>query len=134
MGASRVLAPIGAVGSVSGILNVTIDVTDRVQAQEELERHRDNLEELVQRQTAELRRANQDLEDERDFTAAVLETAGALVVVVDREGRIVRFNRAAEQAALDKQRHFEISYRIATPAGQEWVWERGQGHTPQTGE
>jgi nitrogen fixation/metabolism regulation signal transduction histidine kinase len=119
---------------VSGILNVTIDVTDRVQAQEELERHCDNLEELVQRQTAELRRANQDLEDERDFTAAVLETAGALVVVVDREGRIVRFNRAAEQAALDKQRHFEISYRIATPAGQEWVWERRQGHKPQTGE
>jgi len=92
-----VLAPIGGEGAVSGILNVTVDVTDRVQAQEELKRHRDKLDELVQVRTAELRRANQDLQEERDFITAVLETAGALVVVVDREGRIVRFNRGAEQ-------------------------------------
>jgi len=34
---------------------------------------------------------------ERDFTSAILDTAGALVVVLDREGRITRFNRACEQ-------------------------------------
>ena len=34
---------------------------------------------------------------ERDFTSAVLSTAGALVVVLDRRGRIVRFNRACEK-------------------------------------
>jgi chemotaxis protein methyltransferase CheR len=34
---------------------------------------------------------------ERDFIAAVLATAGALVIVLDREGRIVRFNRACER-------------------------------------
>jgi len=37
------------------------------------------------------------LQKERDFIDAVLETAGALVVVLDREGRILRFNRACEQ-------------------------------------
>jgi PAS domain S-box-containing protein len=37
------------------------------------------------------------LRKERDFTSAVLDTAGALVVVLDREGRIVRFNRACER-------------------------------------
>jgi PAS domain S-box-containing protein len=34
---------------------------------------------------------------ERDLSAAVLDTAGALVVVLDREGRVVRFNRACER-------------------------------------
>ncbi len=34
---------------------------------------------------------------ERDLSAAVLDTAGALVVVLDRDGRVVRFNRACER-------------------------------------
>jgi len=41
--------------------------------------------------------AEQALQKERDFIDAVLETAGALVVVLDREGRILRFNRACEE-------------------------------------
>jgi PAS domain-containing protein len=32
----------------------------------------------------------------QDFISAVLDTAGALAVVLDRQGRIVRFNRACE--------------------------------------
>jgi PAS domain S-box-containing protein len=39
----------------------------------------------------------QTLVKERKFIEAVLETAGALVIVLDRQGRIVRFNRACEQ-------------------------------------
>jgi two-component system, sporulation sensor kinase E len=46
---------------------------------------------------SERKRAEQTLQKERDFTDAVLETAGALVVVLDRKGRILRFNRACEQ-------------------------------------
>ncbi len=37
------------------------------------------------------------LKKEHAFISAVLDTSGALVVVLDREGRIVRFNRACEQ-------------------------------------
>jgi len=37
------------------------------------------------------------LQAERDLLSAVLDTAGALVVVLDHQGRIVRFNRACEQ-------------------------------------
>ncbi len=36
------------------------------------------------------------LRRERDLLSAVLDTVGALVVVLDRQGRIVRFNRACE--------------------------------------
>jgi PAS domain S-box-containing protein len=53
-------------------------------------------EELLKRD--ERRTADDELTKERDFISAVLSTAGALVVVLDREGRIVRFNEACERA------------------------------------
>ena len=37
------------------------------------------------------------LQKERDFSSAILTSAGALFAVLDREGCIVRFNKACEQ-------------------------------------
>src|SRR4029077_12755625 len=45
----------------------------------------------------DLKRTEQELEEERNVVSAILDTVGALVIVLDREGRIVRFNRACEQ-------------------------------------
>lgn len=47
---------------------------------------------LTERKTAE-----EALRHERDFTATVLEITAGLVVVLDREGRIVRFNQTCER-------------------------------------
>ncbi|MEW6332250.1 MAG: PAS domain S-box protein [Pseudomonadota bacterium] len=44
----------------------------------------------------ERRHMEKSLKQERDFTATVMDTLGALVVVLDRDGRIVRFNHACE--------------------------------------
>lgn len=46
---------------------------------------------------SERRRAEDELRKERNFVNAVLNTAGALVTVLDSEGRIVRFNRTCER-------------------------------------
>ena len=59
-------------GRVVGFLGVATDVTEQVRAQAALV-------------------------EERDFTDAVLDTAGSLVIVTDRDARIERFNRAAEE-------------------------------------
>jgi PAS domain S-box-containing protein len=48
---------------------------------------------------SERREAEIALKRERDFTTAVIDTAGALVLVVNRHGQIIRFNRACEQAS-----------------------------------
>jgi PAS domain S-box-containing protein len=45
----------------------------------------------------DIKQKEHELRKERDFTSAVLSTAGALVVVLDRQGRIIRFNRACEK-------------------------------------
>ena len=47
------------------------------------------------------------LEQERNFTETVLNTVGALVLVVDRKGRIIRFNRACER--LTGYSHAELA-------------------------
>lgn len=63
-----------AQGEVTSVLSVARDVTQRKWVEEALKR-------------------------ERDFVAAIFDTAGALVNVVDRHGRVVRFNRACEEAS-----------------------------------
>lgn len=41
--------------------------------------------------------SNQRLKKERNFTSSILDTTMALIIVLDSEGRIVRFNRACEK-------------------------------------
>ncbi|MAG36372.1 MAG: hypothetical protein CL878_09025 [Dehalococcoidia bacterium] len=52
----------------------------------------------LQEDVAERRIVEAALREERDFSTAVLDTASALVVVLDRQGSIVQFNRACERA------------------------------------
>jgi PAS domain S-box-containing protein len=45
------------------------------------------------------RRIEKALQDERDFNATVLATSGALIIVLDEAGRILRFNQACERTS-----------------------------------
>jgi PAS domain S-box-containing protein len=83
---------------------------ERKQTEEELRRARDELELRGEERTAHLEEANrllqgeirqrrrveETLRREHTFSTAVLDTVGALVVVLDTEGRISSFNRACE--------------------------------------
>ena len=44
-----------------------------------------------------LKQIQQELSSARDFSEAVFQTAGALVCVLDREGKFIRFNQTCEQ-------------------------------------
>ncbi len=66
------------------------------------------------RQAQELRQqAELALQREQDFTAAVIETSGALIAVFDRDGRIVRFNRSCERTT---------GYTVSEVVGRQ-VWD-----------
>jgi PAS domain S-box-containing protein len=45
----------------------------------------------------ELKQVQEALQEERNVVSAIFDTVGALVVVLDNHGRIIRFNRACEQ-------------------------------------
>ena len=45
---------------------------------------------------SDIKRIEEELHEERNFVSAILDTVGALVVVLDNEGRILRFNPACE--------------------------------------
>ena len=62
----------GPEGEVTGFVVSAMDITERKLAAEKLRQ-------------------------ERDFTSAVVDTVGSLVAVLDRQGRVVRFNRACER-------------------------------------
>jgi PAS domain S-box-containing protein len=47
----------------------------------------------------DLKRAEEALQEERNVLSAILDTVGALIVVLDPRGRIVRFNRACERTS-----------------------------------
>lgn len=47
----------------------------------------------------ERKRTEEMLRKQLDFTAAVLETVGSMVLVLDRKGKIVQFNRACEEVS-----------------------------------
>jgi PAS domain S-box-containing protein len=61
--------------------------------QEELESKNQEMQALLQTLTE----SEDALKKERNFVSATLDTAGALVIVLDTQGRIVRFNRACEE-------------------------------------
>ncbi|MGA9529067.1 MAG: PAS domain S-box protein [Terriglobales bacterium] len=46
---------------------------------------------------SDLKRTEEELQEERNVVSAILDTVGSLVVVLDHEGRIIRCNRACEQ-------------------------------------
>jgi PAS domain S-box-containing protein len=74
----------------------------------------------------ELRAAEHAVAAERDFSNAVVDTSGALVLVLDREARIVRFNRACEQATgwtFDEVRGVPFFERFVPPEEQPAVRE-----------
>ncbi len=52
---------------------------------------------IVLRDVTERRYAQEMLKKDQQFIAAILDTAGALVVVMNRHGQIIRFNRACER-------------------------------------
>ncbi len=59
---------------------------------------------------SDLKRIEEERQEERNFISAILDTVGALVVVLDDEGRILRFNPACELTSGYSKEEVEGKY------------------------
>jgi len=76
-------------GRFKGVVFQTIDITERKQAEEEVRRLNEELEQKVEERTKEL--AN-----ERDYTCHLIESSPDFQITLDKDGRIMYVNEAFE--------------------------------------
>ena len=112
-------------GGEPAVLAVFKDITDHKHMDEELERARDEMTMRFELRTAEFQEVNTQLQaeaatrkqihealrSERDYSESLVETAQTIVLVLDPEGRIVRFNPYMEEIS---------GYRIEEVQGKDW--------------
>lgn len=98
---------LGSEGRVVGFRGILKDVTQRHQAQEELTRHRDHLELLVQERTREISAANRQLANEileretaqeelklqKAYLEKLIDVAPEGIAVMDVDYRVLRINQ-----------------------------------------
>lgn len=76
-------------GAVVGIVGILTEISDQVRVEEELRRHRDELERLVRDRTDELVKAGQELRHREEFYRALIEESHDFITVLDDNGTIV---------------------------------------------
>ena len=113
-------------GNLLWLDGVIFDITERKQAEEELEKYRDHLKELVETRTQELtianeqlhkevaerKRAEEELRDSEEKFRRMTSSALDAIIMMDDEGKICYWNEAAKeifgyaaQEALGKEMH-----------------------------
>ena len=79
------------------IICYALDVTEKKQAEEQLETYSHDLAERVDQRTAELNASVEKIKESRDQTEGILKSIGEGLIVTDLSGTIMLMNNAAEK-------------------------------------
>jgi len=86
-----------AAGETVGSLAIIRDISARRVIEQELERHRAHLHELVQAKTGQLLAREQELRESEERFRAVVQLANEAIVIIDAQGSIIFWNQGAEK-------------------------------------
>ncbi len=81
---------------IQSVIGVTVDISKRLEAERELDRYRNHLEELVEARTLALERTNESL---RRFRFALDSAADSMFIIDPETLKFVDLNRMAEQSS-----------------------------------
>ncbi len=87
----------GKKGETVGNAAIIRDITASKKIEEELKRHRDNLDELVKERTQELRKRELQLRESRDFLENIFTTTRDGIIITDVTGAVIRVNNSVER-------------------------------------
>ncbi|MBI5212744.1 MAG: PAS domain S-box protein [Nitrospirae bacterium] len=76
----------------------------------EIENYTKNLEHVVTLRTERLNNALKNLRQQKDFMDRLISTVGALIVVLDHEGKIVMFNKTCEDVTGFKEDEVKLKH------------------------
>jgi len=74
-----------------------IEILQKLTTQLAIAIHQSDLHQRTQTELLERQKAEAALQQERNFASAILNAMGALVVVLDHQGRVTQFNQTCEQ-------------------------------------
>ncbi|HOC67252.1 MAG TPA: PAS domain S-box protein [Candidatus Hydrogenedentes bacterium] len=116
----------------------------RSAARRELEQANATLEQHVAERTAEIEAARSELKKQHDFLSKIMDSSGAPILLIDRRGKIMEFNRACEQITgyaadearrlifwdaflsrehgLNPSERFRSLFEMGTPIEEETLW------------
>ena len=83
-------------GRITHFVSTAKDITGRKQAEEELKKYQDHLEELIEERTKTLSVSLTETEEARDQIDGILKSVADGLVVTDLNNRVIMMNRAAE--------------------------------------
>jgi len=102
-------------GRVVGMFGISRDITERKLAEEELDRHRHRLEELVHERTSQLRRANETLYQRAERIAELYNNAPCGYHSLDAQGTFLEINDTelamlgyAREEIIGRKRIFDL--------------------------
>ena len=130
-------------GRPVAVQGIARDITDRKRAEEELRQHRENLEDLVERRTAELQReigertqTEAALRESEERFRLLVDSLADYVYSIDGRGRLTRVNRSLCQAlGVEPERAIGRTFgELGVPEEQERQWTDLGRHVLRTGE
>jgi len=107
-------------GKVEGLVLCLVNVTERVKAEEELRKHRDRLEELVEERTAELQREIA----ERQRMEEALRRHNRALILLNRAGQELTATLERQQVA--ERLLQEVTEIVGAEGASVWLWDEEQ--------
>jgi len=79
-------------GEYTGSFAIVTDITERKESEEDLKKHRDNLEKIIEKRTMELSEMNRELEIQKTYLEELFNCAPEAIMLHNNEDKIVNVN------------------------------------------